>query len=131
MRLLLIVATLPLLACAPQDPAPASAEAPRIPAAEQGPAAAPSASAPLYVDVRTSEEFASGHVAGALHIPYDQMAERWEELAGYRDRPVVLYCRSGRRSGIAQEVLRERGFTRTENGGAFTDLEASGVPTAR
>ena len=63
----------------------------------------------LYVDVRTPEEYAAGHVKGALLIPYDEMDERWEELSPYSDRQIALYCRSGRRSGIAEDVLREKG----------------------
>lgn len=63
------------------------------------------------VDVRTPAEFAAGHVPGAVNIPFDEMAKRAGEL-GPPATPVLLYCRSGRRSGIASEVLREKGFTR-------------------
>lgn len=93
--------------------------------------AAEAEQAPVYVDVRTAEEFATGHVAGAIHIPHDQMQARWRELEAYRDRPMVVYCRTGRRSGIALEVLRGEGFAKAENGGGFDALAASGVPTAR
>lgn len=96
---------------------------------------APDAAAPaaaegvVYVDVRTPEEFATGHVAGAINIPHDQMEARWEELAAHRDQPLALYCRSGRRSGLAREVLRARGFSQAENAGAYEELVAQGVPT--
>jgi phage shock protein E len=63
------------------------------------------------VDVRTPEEFARGHVPGAVNVPYDQMADRAQEL-GSPSTPLLLYCHSGRRSGIAIETLREKGFTR-------------------
>jgi phage shock protein E len=69
-----------------------------------------SGEAPLIVDVRTPGEFATGHVPGAVNIPYDQMPARVAEIAAHKDGPVVLYCRTGRRSGIAAEVLSERGF---------------------
>jgi rhodanese-related sulfurtransferase len=62
------------------------------------------------VDVRTAEEFAAGHVPGALHIPYDVMASRSPEL-GAKGKPVLLYCRSGRRSGVAAAELARQGFT--------------------
>jgi phage shock protein E len=87
----------------------------------------PSASKPVYVDVRTAEEYASGHVAGAIHIPYDEMPARWQELESYRDSSLVLYCRSGRRSGIAIDVLEEKGFKKLENGGGIDDLRSQGV----
>ncbi|HEY6908872.1 MAG TPA: rhodanese-like domain-containing protein [Myxococcales bacterium] len=62
------------------------------------------------VDVRTPDEFATGHVPGALNIPYDQMAQRHAEL-GPPSTPVLVYCQSGRRSGLAIATLREKGFT--------------------
>lgn len=85
----------------------------------------------VYVDVRTPEEFAAGHVQGAINIPHTEMRERHEELDRYDDEQIVVYCRSGRRSGIAQRILQEEGFTNVENGGGLSDLQAEGVPTTR
>jgi rhodanese-related sulfurtransferase len=62
------------------------------------------------VDVRTPEEFAAGHARGAINVPFDQIAARAGEL-GDRTRPIVLYCRTGRRSGIAAGELQRLGFT--------------------
>ncbi|HET9440067.1 MAG TPA: rhodanese-like domain-containing protein [Longimicrobiales bacterium] len=86
--------------------------------------------APLYVDVRTTEEFASGHVQGALNIPVEQIEQRWNELEPYRDQQIIVYCRTGRRSARAIEVLQAHGFTNLENGGGFDALRAAGVPAA-
>jgi rhodanese-related sulfurtransferase len=66
------------------------------------------ADAPLVLDVRTPEEYASGYVPGAVNIPHDQLASRLAEVP--KDRPVVLYCRSGRRAGIAAELLAANGY---------------------
>ena len=66
------------------------------------------ADAPFVLDVRSADEYASGHVPGAANIPYDQVAARLAEVP--KDRPVVLYCRSGRRSGLAAEVLQQQGY---------------------
>jgi len=63
------------------------------------------------VDVRTPDEFASGHVPGAINIPYDQLPGRAAEI-GPPSTAVVLYCRSGRRSGIAAEALQKAGYTK-------------------
>ena len=63
------------------------------------------------VDVRTPEEFASGHVPGAINIPFDELPRRAAEI-GPPATPVVLYCRSGRRSGIAVDALQKAGFSK-------------------
>jgi rhodanese-related sulfurtransferase len=63
------------------------------------------------VDVRTAQEFEAGHVPGATLIPFDQIAARAAEL-GPKDAPIVLYCRSGRRTAIAKQALEAQGFTR-------------------
>lgn len=66
--------------------------------------------APLIIDVRTPAEYADGHVPGAINIPYDEMDARAAEISVHKDERVVLYCRSGRRSGIAAKTLTEMGF---------------------
>ncbi len=63
------------------------------------------------IDVRSPEEYASGHLDGAVNIPFDQVAERIREV-GPPDAAVVVYCQSGGRSGVAAQVLREAGFTK-------------------
>lgn len=68
------------------------------------------AAAPYVLDVRTAEEYVSGHVPGAVNIPYDKLAARLAEVP--KDRDVVLYCRSGRRAQIAGEVLADNGYAR-------------------
>lgn len=67
---------------------------------------------PVVLDVRAPEEFAEGHVPGAINVPHDQVESRLAELEGFRDREVVVYCRSGRRAGFAAEVLQRHGFGR-------------------
>lgn len=67
---------------------------------------------PLVLDVRRDDEFAEGHVPGAVHIPHDRLAARLGELAGAKDREVVVYCRSGRRAALALETLKNAGFRR-------------------
>jgi rhodanese-related sulfurtransferase len=61
------------------------------------------------VDVRTAAEYAAGHLPGAVNIPFDEVERRAAEL-GPPGTPVLLYCRSGRRSGIATGTLRKLGF---------------------
>jgi rhodanese-related sulfurtransferase len=64
----------------------------------------------FVLDVRTPQEFAEGHVPGAVNVPYDQVASRLAEVP--KDKDIVLYCRSGRRAGLAADVLAAQGYTR-------------------
>ena len=66
----------------------------------------------VILDVRTPEEFASGHVPGARNIPHDQLPNRIAELAGAKDKEVIVYCRSGKRAAVAQDTLAKHGFKR-------------------
>ncbi len=70
------------------------------------------AQAPYVLDVRTVDEYVSGHVPGAVNIPHDQIASRLAEVP--KDRDVVLYCRSGRLAQMAGEVLADNGYSRLE-----------------
>ena len=83
------------------------------------------------VDVRTDDEYASGHVAGALHANvFDDGFER--QMADLdRTEPVYLYCASGVRSGRAAAVLEDMGFERVVNAGGFNDLVGAGAPVER
>lgn len=65
----------------------------------------------VIVDVRSAAEFAQGHVPGAVNIPHDEIRQRARELEAYRaGGNIVLYCRSGRRVGVAAQALEARGF---------------------
>lgn len=66
----------------------------------------------LILDVRSEEEFADGHVPGAINIPHGEVGDRLDEIAARGDLEIVLYCQSGRRAGIAAGVLREAGYER-------------------
>ena len=74
------------------------------------------------IDVRTDAEFQQGHLPGAINIPYDRIVERRAELPPDPNRPIVLYCRTGRRSGIAKQSLEEFGFTNAINAGGYDAL---------
>lgn len=66
----------------------------------------------FVLDVRTPEEYAAGHLPGAVNIPHDQLAGRLGELSEARDRDIVVYCRTGKRSAEALGVLDDAGFKR-------------------
>jgi phage shock protein E len=66
----------------------------------------------VVLDVRTPAEFAAGHVPGARNMPHDLLSSKIAEIDGLRDKQVVLYCRSGRRTLLAEDTLRKAGFTK-------------------
>ncbi|MBT8059203.1 MAG: rhodanese-like domain-containing protein [Xanthomonadales bacterium] len=84
----------------------------------------------VWIDVRTADEFASGHVAGAAHIPYQEIVDRIGEVTGDSDELIYVYCRSGRRSGIAQKALQDAGFSRVYNIGGLEDAQRKAEATA-
>jgi NADPH-dependent 2,4-dienoyl-CoA reductase/sulfur reductase-like enzyme/rhodanese-related sulfurtransferase len=65
------------------------------------------------VDVRTREEYDSGHLEGATHIPVEELRTRLREIP--RGKPVVVYCAVGMRGYIAQRLLTQSGFADTQN----------------
>lgn len=79
----------------------------------------------MLVDVRTPEEYAEGHLPEAVNIPFEQIAEAFAKQGIAKDTPVVVYCRSGRRSGIAKESLDNAGYQEVYNGGGYDSLKAS------
>lgn len=79
------------------------------------------------LDVRESDEFAAGHVAGARLIPLGQLLEQLAALP--RDRTVVVVCRSGRRSGEAVRLMQQAGFERAVNlAGGMLAWRRAGLP---
>ncbi len=77
----------------------------------------------VIIDVRTQEEFAAGHIEGAINIPYEQIGQGIQSIKGLKkDSPVLVYCRSGRRSGIAKSTLEQLGFKQILNGGGMEML---------
>ena len=70
-----------------------------------------SSSATLIVDVRTPEEFAAGHVPGAVNVPIDALESRLTELFPHREDGVVVYCERGPRAGYAVSILERSAFS--------------------
>ena len=65
----------------------------------------------VLLDVRSEDEYNHGHVAGAINISHNAVEENLKQLAQYKNSTVVVYCRSGRRAGIAEHILAENGFS--------------------
>ncbi|MAB99169.1 MAG: sulfurtransferase [Pseudomonadaceae bacterium] len=76
----------------------------------------------VLIDVRTQPEFAAGPIAGATRIGHEQIARQISQLSPDKDTPIVLYCRSGSRSGIAQNTLQAMGYRNVVNAGGYEAL---------
>mgnify|MGYP001822721623 FL=1 len=85
--------------------------------------------APVILDVRSPEEYAEGHIPGAINVPYDQIAANLDSLESFLTAEVVVYCRTGRRAGVAEKALREAGFTQVVDlEGHMTTWNEAGLP---
>ncbi len=101
-----------LAGCAPSDANPSRAQE----LLQQG---------AILVDVRTQSEYDSGHLEGSIHLPYERILELAKQAGVEKNTPVVLYCQSGRRSGIAKQSLEQAGYTNVHNGGGYQALSES------
>jgi phage shock protein E len=73
------------------------------------------------VDVRTQREYDEGHYPGAINIPLNELPSRLDEFKQMKT-PIVAYCRSGARSGMAVSLLKQSGINEVINGGSLIDL---------
>jgi rhodanese-related sulfurtransferase len=86
----------------------------------------------LVLDVREGAEFAAGHLPRARHIPLGELGKRVEEIAKFKDKPVIVTCRSGARSGSACRTLKNAGFTNVYNlKGGVPAWEQASLPVER
>ena len=73
------------------------------------------------VDVRSPQEFEGEHFPGAINIPLEQVQEKVNDFKEM-PKPIIAYCRSGNRSGMAVSMLKQAGITDAVNGGGLEDL---------
>lgn len=73
------------------------------------------------IDVREPYELASGQVEGAINIPLGEVPQRLDDFKAFSG-PIVLFCRSGNRSGMAVSILKANGITEAYNGGSWEEV---------
>lgn len=79
----------------------------------------------VIVDVREPEEFARGHVKGAINMPPAEIMAGARQIQNFpKDTPLILYCMSGARSNAAMNILRGMGYTNLTNGINKDQVEA-------
>ncbi len=83
----------------------------------------------LVLDVREQSEWADGHITRAKHIPLGQIKSKLGELEKFKDKPIVVVCRSGNRSNTACGLLKKSGFQNLHNlAGGMIAWEQAGLP---
>lgn len=75
----------------------------------------------ILLDVREQDEYDDGHIPGAMLIPYTEIESKAESLLPDKDKQILVYCRSGRRSKIASMSLAEMGYTNVKEFGGILD----------
>jgi len=73
------------------------------------------------LDVREQVEFDEGHIPGAVLLPYTEIEDKAQELLTDKEQQILVYCRSGRRSKIAAEILAKLGYTDIKEFGGIID----------
>ena len=74
----------------------------------------------FLVDVRTPGEFAEGHVVGSVNIPLDTVPNELEKFKNKKN--IIVFCRSGNRSGQAKTILEQQGIVNVTNGGTWEEV---------
>ena len=80
-------------------------------------------------DVRTLEEFSGGYIPGALNISLQELQQKLNRIP--KDKPVIVYCRSGNRSAYAANILKQAGYTEVYDLGGIIDWARQGLPITR
>jgi len=84
---------------------------------------APVLSEPIWLDVRSTSEFNTGHIEGAIHLPHSQVNQSATKLLPNKDSEILIYCRSGGRAEKAKNALKTLGYTNIRNIGGLDDAE--------
>lgn len=79
----------------------------------------------IIIDVRTQEEWDNGYIEDAIHIPLSIISEDIDKFVKSYDEEILLYCRSGNRSGKAKEILEKLGYSNAINIGGISDIKKS------
>ncbi|MFT5758055.1 MAG: phage shock protein E [Alteromonadaceae bacterium] len=86
----------------------------------------------VVLDVRTVAEFDEGHITGAVNVSHDEIADNMSELTAYKDKLVIVYCRSGRRAASAESELLSSGFKQLRHlEGDMNAWQAANLPLVK
>ena len=120
LSLLMMGVVLLITGCGSSDPSGGAGGSSRI-NAEQGKEMMSDGQEYVLVDVRTQEEYDSGHIQGAILIPVDELQTRAVDELTNQDVRIIIYCRSGNRSATAARILVNLGYTHVYDMGGVLD----------
>lgn len=87
---------------------------------------------PLLIDVRSAQEFANGHIPGAINIPHKSIKNQMALLEMAKGKQIVLYCHSGTRANFAKKVLKKNGFSKLDHlAGDYRAWSKKGLPVEK
>jgi len=75
----------------------------------------------IILDVRSKDEYTSGHIRGSVNIPVNRLTDNLKKLKA-KDKPIITCCASGMRSASAKGILKSNGYSNVHNGGAWQKL---------
>lgn len=85
----------------------------------------------LVIDVRSPEEYNAGHVKHAINMPLDTLESRLSEIESFKDKDVITVCNTGNKSGQAQKILKDNGFTKVLNAEGVKDFTYTTMTKAK
>ena len=85
----------------------------------------------LVLDVRNNKDFASGHIVGALNIPFDKLASRMAELDKHKAKTLIVVDAMGQHAGSVARDLQKAGFTAAKLGGGTASWRGDNLPVVK
>lgn len=85
----------------------------------------------VLLDIRDSSDFKSGHIAGALHMPYASIKDRVSELDKHKTKQIILVDKMGQHAGAAGKILRDSGFDVVRLNGGMAEWKHQNLPMVK
>ena len=85
----------------------------------------------VVLDIRDKTDFKSGHLVDAINIPYASLTDRMGELEAYKNRPIILVCKTGQTVSMAGKMLREKGFNAVRMKGGMMEWNNLNLPLVK
>lgn len=85
----------------------------------------------VLIDIRDAADYNAGHIVNALHIPFNKINDRWEELLPHKDKELVLVDKMGQHAGSVGAILRGKDFQVSRLGGGMTEWQGQNLPVVK